>query len=92
MKIIFHPIGKIKEYFGSETVVVELDEHATLQDLIKFIKLRWNENIPDFMWDNKKNDFRGPVMFIVNGVVQLDRSAPLYQGDVIQISKVMVGG
>jgi hypothetical protein len=92
MEISFHSIGKMKEYFGSEAEVIELNEHATILDMVKFIKLRWNENIPEFMWDNKKNDFRGPVMLIVNGVVQLDRSAPLHQGDVIQISKVMVGG
>lgn len=48
--------------------------------------------MPEYVWDNKKDRFRGPIMLLVNGVVQVDRSISLNDGDTVILKKILVGG
>jgi len=92
MLINFEAVGSLREHFGSEVVSVEMNNEEKIADILIIIKEKWGEVIPAFMWDTTKNDFRGPIIILVNGTVQMNRAFVLHQGDFIQLRKVMVGG
>jgi hypothetical protein len=92
MKILLEAFGQLKKYFGNEVSQVELKDNAIIADFLEMVKLKWGDQFPEYLWDDNKKGFRGPIMLIINGTVQLNQTKYLHNGDYIQLIKVKVGG
>jgi sulfur carrier protein ThiS len=92
MKVFFKSIADLRDYFGREPVELELPEGATLFNLLDEIAVRWGPGLPKYLWDAEKNQFRGPIVLLVNKKVYLDHSMPLIEGQEITAMKAIAGG
>lgn len=92
MKVFLRSIGDLRDYFGREPQEVDLNEEATLKDLLHAIDNRWGNVLPRYLWDTSSKQFRGPVFFLINKEVVQDLDTPLQDGSQIDIMKALVGG
>ena len=92
MKIWFKSIGDLRDYFGRELQEIDLDEQATLQDLLLTIDERWGAELPGYLWDSKKKHFRGSVFFIINEEVVQDLEMPLQNESQVTLFRAISGG
>ena len=92
MKIWLKSIGDLRDYFGREPQEIGLDEKATLWDLLLMIDERWGEELPGYLWDDKKKHFRGSVFFIINEEVVQDLRTPLQDKSQVTLFRAMSGG
>ena len=92
MKIWLKSVGDLRDYFGREPQEIDLNEKATLQDLLLIINERWGEELPGYLWDNKIKYFRGSVFFIINDEVVQDMRTPLQDKSQITLFRAMSGG
>jgi hypothetical protein len=92
MKIIFRSIAGLRDYFGREPVELEPPEDATLQTVIETIGVRWGSELPAYMWDHSKTQFRGPILLLIDRKVPSDSNVPLRNGQEVTVMKALVGG
>lgn len=92
MKIYLRSIADLRDYFGRAPQEIELEETATLQDLLLAIDSRWGKDLPSYLWDPAKKQFRGPVYFLIDQEVVQDMRTPLKDGLQIDLMKALVGG
>lgn len=92
MKIWLKSIGDLRDYFGREPQEIDLDEKATLNDLLLAIDERWGEELPGYLWDSKKKHFRGSVFFVIEEVVVQDFRSPLQDQSQVTLFRAISGG
>jgi len=92
VKITLESIGKLSSYFGNENINIDLDDEASIMDLLSVIDDRWGAILPGFMWNSKKQKFRGPIIIAVNNEIVRDLKTRLKNNDKVQIIKAFVGG
>jgi len=92
MKILLTSIGDLRDYFGREPQEIELNNGATIQDLLLVIDDHWGAILPPYLWDASEKRFRGPVFFLINKEVFQDMQTPLSDGLEIQVMRALVGG
>ncbi len=92
MKVIIKGIGDLRDYFGKAPREVALPEHAYLRDLLLYIEQEWGTNLPAYLWDFEKHQFRGPVFLVLNNKVMQNLDAPLRDGMEIHIMRAIAGG
>jgi molybdopterin converting factor small subunit len=92
MRILFKPIGDLRDYFGREPQEIELPDHAVVGDLLEVVAERWGSVLPAYLWDGQKRAFRGAVYFVVDGKVLKDLDAPLRDGLEVTLLKALAGG
>jgi len=92
MRIFLRSIGDLRDYFGREPQEIELNEIATLRDLLVVIDERWSKTLPPYLWDAPNKRFRGPVFFLINKEVAQDLNTPLRDGLQIDLMRALVGG
>ena len=92
MKIFLKSIANLRNYFGYEPVELELPENSTLQTVVDIIAERWGSQLPTYMWDSSKLQFRGPILLLVDKKVQTNFSEPLKNGQEVTILKALMGG
>jgi len=92
MKVYLRSIADLRDYFGRAPQEIELEEAATLQDLLLAIDRRWGGNLPSYLWDPAQKQFRGPVYFLIDQEVVQDMRTPLQDGLQIDLIKALVGG
>ena len=92
MKVSVKGIGDLKEYFVKEPREVELPEGARVCDLLQCIGQIWGSGLPKYLWDFEQNQFRGPVVLVVNKKAVQDLDASLQDGTEISIMRAIAGG
>lgn len=63
-----------------------------LQDLLLEIDRRWGNDLPTYLWDPAKKQFRGSVYFLIDKEVVQDLRTPLNDGLQVELMKALVGG
>ena len=61
MKINAHFHGILADWVGTPSAGFDLPTHATLKDLMVEIRLRYQHNMPEQLWDREKNSFNKQV-------------------------------
>jgi hypothetical protein len=92
MKIWLKSIGDLRDYFGREPQEIDLNEKATLKDLLLIIGERWGEELPGYLWNKKELRFRGSVFFIINEEVVQDMRTHLQDKSQVTLFKAISGG
>ncbi|RCK74722.1 MAG: hypothetical protein ANABAC_1439 [Anaerolineae bacterium] len=92
MKVLFRPIGDLRDYFGREPQEIELPNNAVVRDLLEVVAERWGNALPAYLWDSQNRTFRGAVYFVVDGKVLKDLDAPLRDGLEVILLKALAGG
>ena len=92
MTVRVKAFGQMKRYFGEQVREAELPAGARLSDLLLHMEKRWRSQIPDFLWDEKKHGFRGPVVIIIDKQAATDLRTKLADGQEVELHKVLVGG
>ena len=92
MTVRVKAFGQMKRYFGEQVREAELPAGARLSDLLLHMEKHWRSQIPDFLWDEKKHGFRGPVVIIIDKQAATDLRTKLADGQEVELHKVLVGG
>ena len=92
MKITAHFHGILADWVGTRSAVFELSHDATYGDLIKEIKNRFGDNMPDQLWDAAKNTFHQKVRAFKGGKTMGPADFKLEQGEELTFYLTMAGG
>jgi sulfur carrier protein ThiS len=92
MKVYVKSVGMIGRYLGTEAREVELPDDATLADFLDYFGQNLVSEVPAYLWNENKGDFRGPVIITINGEVAQDRETPIRDGQELVLFKPVVGG
>ena len=92
MRITLEGTGELKEFIGEEFQKIDLHDNAVIGDLLPVIDEKWGLIFPPHIWDKKRQQFRGPVVLVINKIATRDMNLRLNHGDHIQLVKALVGG
>ncbi len=63
MIVVLRVFGGLDKYFGGSKFNIELQEGASVRDLLDSIALRWGKALPPHVWDAEENKFKLRVLF-----------------------------
>jgi hypothetical protein len=86
----FH--GILADWVGTPSAVFELTNDAIYADLIKEIRQRFGDNMPDQLWDAEKDTFHQKVRASSDGKVINRKSFKLRHGEVLTFYLMIAGG
>ncbi len=92
MKVYLKSIGDLRDYLGRAPQEIELPEGALFGELLTLIGQRWGRDLPPFIWDAEKGQFRGAVFFVVDKQVVQDMNMPLEDGQEVALMRALSGG
>ena len=92
MQVFLRATGMLGKYLGTEPIPVELDDMATLEDLLIQVGRDLAHLFPGHLWNKQEQRFRGPVVISIDKKVARDLCVKLYDGQEIQLVKAFVGG
>lgn len=92
MKIVLKVIGTMQAYFPASELDFSLDENATLSDLYNEIGRTAGPQISQAVWNHDKSRPRGPVIMRSDDRVLKDEAHPLYEGQVLELKRFLIGG
>jgi len=86
----FH--GILADWVGTPSASFKLSEESSWADLMLEIGLRYRQNMPDQLWDQKKNSFNTKVRAFKDAKALDINNNPLTDGDVITFMLLIAGG
>ena len=92
MKIRVTAFGQIKRYIENYCGKISLPDDARLADLLHYIDRHWSKELPEYLWNKDKKQFRGPVVIMVGNQAVTDHDTVLCDGQEVKLYKVLVGG
>lgn len=92
MTVRVKAFGQMKRHLGERSREVELADGARLFDLMLYMEKHWRRQIPEFLWDETKHGFRGPVVIMIDRQAVTDLRTALSEGQEVELHKVLVGG
>jgi molybdopterin converting factor small subunit len=92
MIINAHFHGILADWVGTRSAVFELKEGDVYADLVNEIRQRFGANMPDQLWDAKKNQFHQTVRAFRNGKALDPTNFTLNHGDALTFYLMMAGG
>jgi len=92
MKIRVTAFGQIKRYIENYCGEISLPDDAHLADLLHYIDYHWSKELPEYIWNKNKRQFRGPVVIMVGNKAITDHDTVLCDGQEVKLYKVLVGG
>ena len=92
MKVTLLIKGYLNKFFEQSQFELDLEEGATLADLLIAIDSRFGESLPKSIWAHEKKKFRGPVVVSIGEQSVSDPSFPLTDGQQVSISRFIIGG
>lgn len=92
MKVTLKLIGTMQNYFPATELELPLREKATLADLYDELGHTAGSQISPAVWNHNKNRPRGPVIMRSNDRVLKDEEHPLYEGQVLELKRFLIGG
>ncbi len=82
----------MKRYFPAAEFHLKLENDATLSDLYKELGFVAGADISSAVWNHKKNRPRGPVFMRSEAKVLKDENHPLFDGQILELKRFLVGG
>ena len=86
----FH--GILADWIGTQSANFKLPSSATYADLMMAIRQRYTHNMPDQLWDEKKNRFKNEVIISGKGTISKLMNAPLKDTGVVEFMLMIAGG
>ena len=90
IKTQFH--GILADWVGTPSASFELTQGATLTDLMREIRRRYRQNMPDQLWDQNTNSFNKKVRAFKDATALDPVTYSLADGDVITFMLLIAGG
>ncbi len=84
--------GVLKEFFGKEPQKISLEDHASIDDLMQYINLKWGTSLPSYLWDPINCQFKGPIYLLLNNSIVKDFKTDLPEGSEVQLLIALTGG
>lgn len=92
MRVKVNFLGILSRYTKVSSQEFELKPSSTFQDLLSEIGKTFNDQLPPEVWDKEENCFATKVLAVgSNGDIE-DASAPLSEGEEINLLTPIVGG
>lgn len=92
MKVSVHFHGILADWVGARSADFELADGAVYADLIREIRHRFGGNMPDQLWDAKRDTFDQKVRACKDGIVLEPVDYKLEQGEELTFILMMAGG
>jgi hypothetical protein len=86
----FH--GILADWIGTRSASFNLPSGATYTDLMAAIRRRYAHNMPDQLWDERKNTFKKQVIISGRGAISNLINVPLKDNDVVEFLLMIAGG
>ena len=86
----FH--GILADWVGTQSANFKLPYSATYADLMMVIRQRYAHNMPDQLWDERKNSFKKEVIISGKGTISKLMNTPLKDNDVVEFMLMIAGG
>jgi hypothetical protein len=86
----FH--GILADWIGTRSASFNLPPNATYADLMLAIHRRYAQNMPDQLWDEKKNTFNKQVIISGTGPTFSLMNVPLKDNQVVEFLLMIAGG
>lgn len=92
MTIVLCVFGNLANYFGGSKFYIELQNGASLRDLLDSIDMRWGTALPTYVWDAEEKRFKLGIL-VCDGQSDLtDDRIPLSNMQEIYLTLPMAGG
>lgn len=88
--VSFH--GILADWVGIQSASFKLPSNATHADLMMAIHQRYAHNMPDQLWDEKKNRFKKEVVISGKGPISKQMNTPLKETDFVEFMLMIAGG
>lgn len=92
MNILLKISGTMERYFPATEFHFKLGNDATLSDLYEELAIVAGADISPAVWNHNKNRPRGPVIIRSEAGVIKDEKHPLYEGQILEFKRFLVGG
>ena len=92
MKIYAHFNGILADWVGASSACFDLPANSTLADLMVEIGLRYQHNMPEQLWDRKKNSFNKQVRAQGKNSALINFNMPLSGEAEITFMLMLAGG
>ena len=86
----FH--GILADWIGTRSASFILPSGATYADLMAAIRRRYAQNMPDQLWDERKNAFAKQVIIAGRGTISNLIHVPLKDHDAVEFLLMIAGG
>ena len=86
----FH--GILAEWVGVQSARFDLPSNATYEDLLVAFHHRYALNMPDQLWDKRKNCFAKEVIISGKGTISKLMKKPLMKNEEIVLLLMIAGG
>jgi len=86
----FH--GILADWVGTRSANFNLPPNATYADLMMAIRRRYAQNMPDQLWDEKKNTFKKQIIISGKGPTFNLMNVPLKDNDAVEFLLMIAGG
>jgi len=91
--VVIKANGYLKKYFaGGESYDVELEDGATVGDLYDKIDTLYGDGWSSSIWSRDRKNFRKPMVVRLSGDCKFNSDRKLQDGDVLSVTRVIVGG
>jgi hypothetical protein len=92
MEIILKTSGTIERFFPEKEIRFVLKKGAALSDLYEMMGRLNGSKISAAIWNHGKNRFRGPVIVSSGGRLLKNEDEILYNGQIIELKRFLIGG
>jgi len=92
MKITASFHGILADWIGSASAHFELPSNATHGDLMSAIHQRFKKNMPEQLWDQRKNRFVKEVIVSGKGEISKILNIPLEDKETVKFLLIIAGG
>ena len=92
MKVFVDFFSVLSDWFGQDTIVIELPTRATYGDLQDHLRRGQGSAAPDQIWGGAKGCFSDRILATRNGRPIKDRGAMLQDNDRVKLWPMMAGG
>ena len=86
----FH--GILADWIGTRSANFNLPPNATYADLMMAIHRRYAQNMPDQLWDERKNTFKKQVIISGRGTISNLINVSLKDNDTVEFLLMIAGG
>jgi len=92
MDVILKISGTMERFFPEKKIRLVLKKEAVLSDLYQILGRLYGPKISVAVWNHKKNRFRGPVIISSDGRLLKSEHENLYDGQIIELKRFLIGG
>ncbi len=92
MKVTLKFDNEMEQYYPRKTLSLVLKENAVLLDLFQAIGSLKSSQLPESIWNYSKDRFRGPVLIISCGKLIKNENEKLYDDQLIELRRCLIGG